>query len=39
MDYYSNRVSRLIEELSHLPGIGAKISGKAGISFDPYAGR
>ena len=24
MDYYSNQISRLIEELSHLPGIGAK---------------
>ena len=24
MDYYSNQISRLIEEFSHLPGIGAK---------------
>ena len=24
MDYYSNQISRLIEEFSRLPGIGAK---------------
>ena len=24
MDYYSNEISKLIEELSSLPGIGAK---------------
>ena len=24
MDYYGSRLSALIEELSHLPGIGAK---------------
>lgn len=24
MDYYSNQISRLIEEFAHLPGIGAK---------------
>ena len=34
MDYYSNQMSKLIEELSCLPGIG----GKTCISSDPYAG-
>ena len=24
MDYYSNQISKLIDELSRLPGIGAK---------------
>ena len=24
MEYYSNQISRLIEEFSHLPGIGTK---------------
>ena len=38
MDYYSNQMSKLIEELSCLPGIGAKSAGKTCISSDPYAG-
>lgn len=28
MDYYSNQISKLIEELSRLPGIGAKSAGR-----------
>ena len=28
MDYYSNQISRLIEELERLPGIGAKSAGR-----------
>lgn len=28
MDYYSSQISRLIEELSRLPGIGAKSAGR-----------
>ncbi len=28
MDYYSSQISKLIEELSHLPGIGAKSAGR-----------
>ena len=32
MDYYSSQMSKLIEELSCLPGIGSKVSGKAGFS-------
>jgi recombination protein RecR len=28
MDYYSNQISRLIEELSRLPGIGSKTAGR-----------
>lgn len=28
MDYYSSQISKLIEELSRLPGIGAKSAGR-----------
>ena len=28
MDYYSSHISKLMEELSRLPGIGAKTAGR-----------
>ena len=39
MDYYSNQISKLIDELSRLPGIGCKVSIQTGISSDTYAER
>ena len=35
MDFYSSEISKLIEELSQLPGIGAKTA--TGISYHKYA--
>ena len=37
MDYYSSQISKLIQELSSLPGIGAKICTASGISYFEYA--
>lgn len=36
MDFYSSEISKLIEELSQLPGIGAKTA-QTGISYHKYA--
>ena len=38
MEYYSKQISKLIEELAALPGIGHKISTASGISYFKYAG-
>ena len=37
MDYYSSQMSKLIEELSCLPGHRFKVSSKAGFSLDTHA--
>ena len=37
MDYYSNQITQLIEELGKLPGIGPEIRRKTGISHYQYA--
>ena len=37
MEYYSSHINKLIEQLSHLPGIGAEISTETGISHHEYA--
>ena len=37
MDYYSNQITQLIEELGKLPGIGPKSAGRRGISHYQYA--
>lgn len=39
MDYYSSQINKLIQELSELPGIGAKSASAPGISYPEYAGR
>ncbi len=37
MSYYSSQISRLIEELSKLPGIGSKVGPASGFSYHQYA--
>ncbi len=37
MEYYSSHINKLIEQLSHLPGIGAEIGPASGISYHEYA--
>ena len=39
MEYYSKHISKLIEELARLPGIGAKSAGTACISHHQHAER
>ena len=36
MDYYSSQINKLIQELSELPGIGAKSA--SGVSYPEHAG-
>ena len=38
MDYYSSKITALIEELSRLPGIRREIGTAAGVSCGQYAG-
>ena len=37
MEYYSSHINKLIEQLSHLPGIGAKSAQRPGFSHYEYA--
>ena len=37
MEYYSSHINKLIEQLSHLPGIGAKSCPASCISYHEYA--
>ena len=39
MDYYSRQISKLIEELSSLPGIGSKSAQRLAFHIIEYAGR
>ena len=39
MDYYSSQITKLIEELSKLPGVGGKVCSAPCISHYQYAER
>ena len=39
MEYYSTHINKLIEQLSHLPGIGAEVGTASGISYYEHAER
>ena len=39
MDYYSSQISKLIEELSKLPGVGAKSAQRLAFQYAERAGR
>ena len=37
MEYYSSHINKLIEQLSHLPGIGAKSAQRLAFHYHEYA--